>query len=461
MEELEERPFLRYLMSLSAELLDELYDRSQACVSAVFRILPPIAQKCFLYLLYQSPDNYSNWRTWAKPPHYLNIYRHLVLLQRLNIIEGDIAKSEMKVNVHYRMSFLSNLLTDPFTLSQIKIHTLDDKGKKQSAQDILKKSVARWECILCHLAMPSDSSTKEVSVATRSLFQYAGLSNENVEKSAKEPEISSSGFQFLLLNRNQQIWLYLINYLKIAQAQSDEHLFSIIEFLLRLSLCITLSEDIRSLSLDADWNESTQNFVATLRELGLIFIRKRKDGWFIITPLMNALFCPERTKTESTSNELDANDGFLIVETNFRVYAYTNSTLQIAILSTFTELIYRFHDLAIGLITRESVRRALQTGITAKQIVQYLKSNAHPQTSSGGIPSTIIDQIYLWEQERKRVSFNNGVLYSTFKSDAEYEELRNFALEKNAALWYSNDKRVIVVQANSAEIIKNWWRSKN
>lgn len=132
MEELEERPFLRYLMSLSAELLDgsiikrlsyysvilELYDRSQACVSAVFRILPPIAQKCFLYLLYQSPDNYrfiscpflpnnlilffydfSNWRTWAKPPHYLNIYRHLVLLQRLNIIEGDIAKSEMKVNV--------------------------------------------------------------------------------------------------------------------------------------------------------------------------------------------------------------------------------------------------------------------------------------------------------------------------------------------------------------------------
>lgn len=58
--------------------------------------------------------------------------------------------------------------------------------------------------------------------------------------------------------------------------------------------------------------------------------------------------------------------GFLIVETNFRVYAYTDSTLQLAILSTFTELNYRFKDVAMGSITRDSVRRALQVDYIIK-----------------------------------------------------------------------------------------------
>ena len=96
MEELEERPFLRYLMSLSAELLDgsiikrlsyysvilELYDRSQACVSAVFRILPPIAQKCFLYLLYQSPDNYRFISCPFLPNNLILFFMTLVIGER-------------------------------------------------------------------------------------------------------------------------------------------------------------------------------------------------------------------------------------------------------------------------------------------------------------------------------------------------------------------------------------------
>lgn len=65
--------------------------------------------------------------------------------------------------------------------------------------------------------------------------------------------------------------------------------------------------------------------------------------------------------------------GFLIVETNFRVYAYTNSTLQLAILSTFTELNYRFQDVAMGSMTRDSVRRALQVVILKTFLVDLIK----------------------------------------------------------------------------------------
>ncbi len=76
------------------------------------------------------------------------------------------------------------------------------------------------------------------------------------------------------------------------------------------------------------------------------------------------------------------------------------------------------------MITRDSIRQALRGGITAAQIVRFLRMHAHPQQqkahaakveegevpgSAGGssrhqhlIPPTVVDQIHLWEKERNR-----------------------------------------------------------
>ena len=43
------------------------------------------------------------------------------------------------------------------------------------------------------------------------------------------------------------------------------------------------------------------------------------------------------------------------------------------------------------------------------------------------LPPTIIDQIRLWEIERDRFQFTDGVLYSQFMSQNEFEILRDFA----------------------------------
>lgn len=45
----------------------------------------------------------------------------------------------------------------------------------------------------------------------------------------------------------------------------------------------------------------------------------------------------------------------MIIETNFRVYAYTESDLSIVLLSYFLKLEYRLTNLVIGSITRSSV----------------------------------------------------------------------------------------------------------
>lgn len=43
------------------------------------------------------------------------------------------------------------------------------------------------------------------------------------------------------------------------------------------------------------------------------------------------------------------------------------------------------------------------------------------------IPPAITDQIRLWELERNRFKFTDGVLYSQFLSQTDFELLRDYA----------------------------------
>lgn len=47
---------------------------------------------------------------------------------------------------------------------------------------------------------------------------------------------------------------------------------------------------------------------------------------------------------------------------------------------------YRFPNLIVGVLTRDSVRQALRGGITAEQIISYLEQHAHPNVSFSAIP---------------------------------------------------------------------------
>lgn len=68
-------------------------------------------------------------------------------------------------------------------------------------------------------------------------------------------------------------------------------------------------------------------------------------------------------------------EGYIVVETNYRVYAYTNSNLQVALLGLFCEMLYRFPNLVVSILTRDSVRQALRSGITAAQIIGWVQIN--------------------------------------------------------------------------------------
>lgn len=168
--------------------------------------------------------------------------------------------------------------------------------------------------------MPSDKNMNSVSSTTRELFTAAGFTSDN--DGSADLEITSAGFQFLLLSPVQQLWTYMIGmfwfdvkrksvrifvsseYLKLETAKGRD-IRPVIDLLIRVILCVVIGAfsaftlldypltsiysgsswfsggdlSTTAFEINANWTEEQTTLVMHMRELGLIFIRKRKDGW--------------------------------------------------------------------------------------------------------------------------------------------------------------------------------------
>jgi transcription initiation factor TFIIH subunit 4 len=205
--------------------------------------------------------------------------------------------------------------------------------------------------------------------------------------------------------------------------------------------------------------ESQQRMLGHLVDFGLVYIPPATPTQFFPTRLATTL-TSDASALRSVSAGFDAalaaatgSKGFIIIETNYRLYAYTSSPLQIAVLSLFTKLSTRYPNMVSGRITRESIRQAISHGITSDQIISYLSTHAHPQlyktaaAQAGGpvLPPTVVDQIRLWQIENERMKATPGFLFKEFESQKEYEGCAKYADEIGVLIWKSDAKRMFFV----------------
>ncbi|NWV19381.1 TF2H4 factor, partial [Origma solitaria] len=269
------------------------------------------------------------------------------------------------------------------------------------------------------------------------------------------PCITSAGFQFLLLDTPAQLWFFILQYLRGAEARGMD-LVEILSFLFQLSFS-TLGKDYSVEGM----SESLLTFLQHLREFGLVFQRKRKSRRFYPTRLAIALASGTAGTASGTSlgTEPDGH-GFVLVETNYRIYAYTDSELQVALIALFSELLYRFPNLVVAQVTRDSVQAAIANGITADQIIHFLRTRAHPVMAKQTpvLPPTITDQIRLWELERDRLRFSDGVLYNQFLSQVDFEVLRDHARNLGVLVFENPARRLMVVTPAGHPDVKRFWK---
>lgn len=195
-----------------------------------------------------------------------------------------------------------------------------------------------------------------------------------------------------------------------------------------------------------------------LVDFGLVYIPPSAPEQFFPTRLATTL-TSDASALRSVSAGFDAAltaasgaKGFIIIETNYRLYAYTNSPLQIAVLALFTRLGIRYPNMVTGRITRKSVANAISHGITSDQIISYLSTHAHPQLVKAAavqgnpvLPPTVVDQIRLWQIENERMKATAGFLFKEFESQKEYEGCVRYADEIGVLVWKNDAKRMFFV----------------
>jgi transcription initiation factor TFIIH subunit 4 len=186
-----------------------------------------------------------------------------------------------------------------------------------------------------------------------------------------------------------------------------------------------------------------QQMLEDLADFGLVYRRTPDSTRYYPTRLATtltsdapALLNSSLTSTTTTDIGTDSNTsqqqnekGYIIVETNYRLYAYTNSPLLISILSLFANLQTRYPNLVTAKITKASILQAITLGISSQQIIAYLTTHAHPvlRHSTPILPPTVVDQIRLWQIEGERMTAWKGYLIKDVGSQEEYDKAVQYA----------------------------------
>ncbi|KAI9673441.1 MAG: RNA polymerase II transcription factor B 52 kDa subunit [Caeruleum heppii] len=447
-----------YLEELPGTGFRRLYKQPSTALAIFRRMLPHLAKAFVMAMLYMSKPLPSTdldaWQTArlteTGPTGSMLTIRSereqaLSMLNRLHIltVASDPGQPQtLKLTNPFAQS-LSRALTGGGDHQSFGV-PCEVPDKHQVDLDFLDAFArSQWEGILHYMVgstgLSGDGAGEGPSQGVTKLLQLGGL----VEVKGRRVEITQAGFSFLLQEVNAQIWSLLIFYVKHAKDLNMDDV-EVLSFLFMLG-SLELGQDYSIATLTA-----TQiQLLDDLGDFGIIYRRKSSSRRFYPTRLATTLTSDSgalRSVRAGFDDAVRATDGrgFVIIETNYRVYAYTSSPLQIAVLSLFTRLSTRYPNMVSGRITRESIRRAIGTGITSDQIISYLSTHAHPQMRKTPpvLPPTVVDQIRLWQIEGERMKATSGFLFKEWGSQAEYERTCRYAEEIGVLVWKSDGKRL-------------------
>ncbi|KAI0649176.1 transcription factor Tfb2 [Trametes meyenii] len=425
---------ITFLQSQSQNMLTRLYQKPSACLS-IFRLLRPLERQIVMNLLWLDvqipPSTMAAWVTREGKKPYQDA---LSTLSRLHILPPSVTKHAL--NPTFKSS-MRQAITGGGTSGSFGVLTENDgKHPPPEVEALDAYALERWETILYYMVSSGTGQfPAKPSAGVLYLLQRSELMS-SVRGNALQ--ITSTGFQFLLHPPHVQLWELLLQYLQMAEERQMD-LVEVISFLLMLSTT-ELGKDYSTENLSA----TQKAMLEDLRDYGLIKQRTATSRRFSPTRLATTLTSSSPPlPTSAGSGDGSHAQGFIVLETNYRLYAYTDNPLQIAVLNLFVTLKSRFPNLVIGAITRESVKKALVSGITADQIISYLITHAHPQMRRNKplLPVTVQDQVRLWELEKNRMKSQEGYLYTAFASQADYEYVLNYAKQLDVVLWENASRR--------------------
>ncbi|KAM3163651.1 RNA polymerase II transcription factor B subunit 2 [Lachancea thermotolerans] len=484
-----------YLQELPAQVHSRLYSSPATCL-AIYRLLPKLAKFFIMSLVFNESDaSLRDLDRWVKSGGKYQFNEAIKSMKSLHLlIEGNSGQPFMiNLNPIFRTSF-RNALTGGEVNNSFG-NVVEDENETVHTSILDQYAANKWETIL-HF-MVGTPLTQTPSRNVLSLLQHSKLMEES---SSGELQITNEGFQFLLQDANAQIWALLLQYLRLAETLQMDPV-DVLNFIFMLGAL-----ELGKAYSDTNLSDTQKIMLQDMRDYGLVFQKASNTHKFYPTRL-TAMLTSDTSSIRSASGAMNSvlsqgtssskeeaaavaetdeetaqvggttqniPDGAVILETNFKLYSYSNSPLQIAVLSLFVHLKSRFSNMVTGQITRESIRRALHNGITADQIIAYMETHAHPQmrrlaeqtldkkmeldpNCNEGLqilPPTVVDQIKLWQLELDRIISYDGYLFTDFENFQEYNMLSSYAKDIGVLLWSDDKKkRFFVSQEGNSQVI--------
>ncbi|KAJ6595054.1 transcription factor Tfb2-domain-containing protein [Mycena vulgaris] len=197
-----------------------------------------------------------------------------------------------------------------------------------------------------------------------------------------------------------------------------------------------------------------------LRDYGFLWQRKPSSRRFYPTRLATTLTSSPPPLPTSTGSSSGPKEGFIVLETNYRIYAYTGTTsvllsfalqptltkfaqynpLQTAVLNLFVALKYRFPNLVARSITRDSVKKALSNGISAEQLSNNSCTPTNEKEQSL-VSRHIPRSDPVMGAEKNRLKSQEGYLHTAFTSPDDYELVLNYTKQLDVLMWENAAKR--------------------
>ncbi|CCF59694.1 hypothetical protein KAFR_0H02850 [Kazachstania africana CBS 2517] len=483
----------QYLEELPQQVQTRLYESPATCL-AIYRLLPQLSKFFVMAMVFNENDvSLRDLDRWVKTNGKLQFQEAIKSMKSLHLIIPSKGNGTLMISLNptFKESF-RNALTGGEINNSFGIVVDNEAEQSRITLNFLDEySANKWETILHFMV-----GTPLANIPSHNVLNL--LKNSRLMEEADKTgtlKITNEGFQFLLQEINSQIWTLLLQYLKMSESLQMDPV-EVLNFIFMLGAL----EIGKAYSIDG-LTETQKTMLRDFRDYGIIFQKNLTSKSFYPTNLAIMLTSDTRSilrtasgamdsvlrqnkedskkqtsgdnVTEDTANDIEqiglenqeGRDGSLIIETNFKLYSYSNSPLQIAILSLFVHLKSRFVNMVTGQITRESIRRALVNGITADQIIAYLETHAHPRMRRLAeeklekkleldpnskdtlqiLPPTVVDQIKLWQLELDRVITYDGSLYSDFENSTEYNMLSKYAQDIGVLIWKDDKKRKFFV----------------
>ncbi|KAK4174563.1 putative RNA polymerase II transcription factor B subunit 2 [Triangularia setosa] len=486
-----------YLEKLPGATFRKLYQQPSTAFAIFRRMLPHLAKVYVQALLYSpTPFTTNDLELWTRPEGKASSSRAISILRSLHIVQmTQSTRTKKGQDIQLTANFKKSLrlaLEGGGSHNSFGVPSTLPVDPKIDIQYLDHWAGRIWQDILYYVVNSVPMKADETGgrrgggrgprTAVKELLKMGGLVREG---EGGFVQISEHGFNFLLQEANAQVWTLLLLWLEAAdrnkaaaREQGADITGSPIDNVEMLSFLFMLASLELGRAYDTSaLTETRRNMLPALSDFGLIYIDSRNPQQYFPTRLATTLTSSSALRSVSASIDAaikktpgdagslgsttsgggdnappaDENGG-IVVETNYRIYAYTSSPLQIAILKLFCRLHMRFPNMVTARLTRESVREAIKEGITANQIIEYLAAHAHPQMvraaaakGTSVLPPTVVDQIRLWQLESQRMQKTPGFQFKDFESVEEYRQLAEYAAEIGVLVWKDDRKGTFFV----------------